>query len=60
MRCVQIVTMAMPQHKTVSLVVVMTEEQLNQAAIPLDTVLAWLVLEDRDVMGALYVKILCK
>ena len=54
------VTMVMPQHKTVSLVVVMREEQLNQAAIPLDTVLALLVLEDRDVICALYVKILCR
>ena len=52
----QTVTMVMPQHRTVSLVVVLEEEQLNQAAIPLDTVLALLVLEDRDVICALYVR----
>ena len=54
------VTMVMPQNKIVSLVVVMMEEQLTQAAIPLDTVLALLVLEDRDVICALYVKIISK
>ena len=56
----QTVTMVMPQHKTVSRVVVLKEEQLNQAAIPLDIVLVLLVLEDRDVTCALYVKILYK
>jgi hypothetical protein len=45
--------MVMPQHKTVSLVIAMKEEQLNQAAILLDIVLALLVLEDRDAICAL-------
>ena len=47
--------MVMQQLKIVSLVVVTWEEQLDQAAIPQDTVLALLELEDRDVICVLYV-----